>query len=150
LIHSAPQTITVTFRNHGTPPGGAITPGVATDIENAVGDALTPTGSAAKIGAILKKGYKAPFVAKAAGQVTGAWYFVPKGAHVAGKPKPVLVASGKTSVKKPGKASLKLRVTKKGKALLKKAKKIKLTTKGTFTPAGGKKLVVKRTIKLRR
>ena len=149
-IRSAPQTITVTFRNHGTPPGGVITPGVATEIKNAVGDALTPTGSAAKIGAILKNGYKAPFVAKAAGQVTGAWYFVPKGAHVAGKPKPVLVASGHTTVKKPGKPSLKLRVSKKGKALLKKAKKIKLTAKGTFTPAGGKKLVVKRTIKLRR
>lgn len=150
-IRSAPQTITVTFRNHGTPPGGPITPGVATDIENAVGDALTPTGSAAKIGAILKNGYKAPFEAKAAGKVTGAWYFVPKGAHVAGKRKPVLVASGNTTVKKPGKASLKLRVSKKGKALLKKAKKIKLTTKGTFTPSGaGKKLVVKRTIKLRR
>jgi hypothetical protein len=143
-IRSAPQTITVTFRNHGTPPD------VASNIANAVGAALTPTGSAAKIGAILKKGYKASFKAKAAGQVTGDWYFVPKGAHVAGKPKPVLVASGKTSVKKPGSATLKLRVSKKGKALLKKAKKITLTTKGTFTPAGGKKVVVKRTIKLRR
>jgi hypothetical protein len=150
VIRSAPQTITVTFRNHGTPPGGAITPGVAADIENAVADALTPTGSAAKIGAILKNGYKAPFVAKAAGHVTGAWYFVPKGAHVAGKPKPVLVASGKTTVTKPGRATLKLRVSKKGKALLKKAKKIKLTTKGTFTPTAGKKLVVTRTIKLKR
>jgi hypothetical protein len=150
VIRSAPQTITVTFRNHGTPPGGAITPGVATDIENAVADALTPTGSAAKIGAILTNGYRAPFVAKAAGQVTGAWYFVPKGAHVAGKPKPVLVASGKTTVKKPGSATLTLRVSKKGKALLKKAKKIKLTTKGTFTSTTGKKLVVTRTIKLKR
>jgi hypothetical protein len=150
VVRSAPQTIAVTFRNHGTPPGGAITPGIATDIENAVADALTPAGSAAKIGAILKNGYKAPFVAKAAGQVTGAWYFVPKGAHVAGKPKPVLVASGKTTVTKPGRAKLKLRLSKKGKALLKKAKKIKLTSKGTFTPRGGKKLVVKRTIKLKR
>jgi len=143
-IRSAPQKITVTFRNHGTPPD------VASDVGKAVDNALTPTGSAAKIGAILKNGYKAPFKAKAAGKVTGAWYFLPKGAHVAGKPKPVLVASGKTTVKKPGKASLKLRVSKKGKALLKKAKMIKLTTKGTFTPAGGKKLVVTRTIKLRR
>lgn len=52
--------------------------------------------------------------------------------------------------KKVGKSKLKIRLTGKGKKLLKKAKSIKLTAKASFTPKGGKKRTARHTFKLRR
>ncbi len=113
--------------------------------------ALVPTGKAAKIGAILKAGgYRVKFSAPRAGTAKIAWYYVPRGAHVARKkrkPKPVLVAYGTKKFAKKGKATLKVKLSKKGKAMLKKVKKhhkLKLTAKGTFRAKGSKKTTAKK------
>jgi hypothetical protein len=64
--------------------------------------------------------------------------------------KPVLVATVKTSVKKAGKVKPKIRLTAKGRKLLKHARTIKLTAKQTFAPKGGKATVVRKPFRLRR
>jgi DNA-binding beta-propeller fold protein YncE len=97
---------------------------------------LVPKGSAAKIASLLKKGYPFSFKALAAGKLVIDWYYVPKGAHVAkakAKPKPLLVAVGKLTSTKAGSAKLTIRLTSAGKKLLKHAKRISLSAKGTVT-----------------
>jgi len=80
------------------------------------------------------------------------WYLVPRGAHVSAS-KPVLVASVARTLRAAGMATLRVRLTTKGKALLKNAKRarkrVELTAKGTFTPRGGLKVTKLRTISLR-
>ena len=121
-------------RTIGTVSGGSGGSGAAI-----LGSALVPSGAAAKIGAILKAGgYPASVKAPGPGKAKVVWYYVPKGAHVAAKRKPVVVASGSKKVKKAGKAKLKIKLSSKGKALLKNAKKLKLTAKGSFKPEGAK------------
>jgi hypothetical protein len=125
----------------------------AKQVVAALATALNPTGAAAKVGAILKAGaYPAALKAPSAGTAGIAWYQVPAGAHVA-RAKPVLVASGTKTLTKAGKVTLKVKLTPKGKALLKKVKRghqLKLTGKGSFTPKGGKKTTKQKSFSLKR
>jgi hypothetical protein len=114
-------------------------------------NALKPSG-AAKIGAILKAGaYPARFLAPSAGTATTVWTAAAAGAGAAATRRPVIVAAGSTKVRKAGKTVIKVRLTTKGKALLRNAKRtgVKLTAKGSFKPKRGKKLstVAKFTLK---
>jgi hypothetical protein len=52
------------------------------------------------------------------------------------KPKPVLVAAGHLTFPGTTSGTIKLKLTAAGKALFKRAKQLKLTAKGTFTPTG--------------
>jgi hypothetical protein len=98
--------------------------------------ALTPKGKPAKIAAILKHGgYSLSFKAPSAGKLTYSWYLVPKGAHLSAA-KPVLIASGNARFGKLGPVTITIKLTPKGKKLLKEHRKLKLTAKGTYTPAG--------------
>jgi hypothetical protein len=99
---------------------------------------LFPKGRTAKIAALLKKGgYSFTFSALTAGSVVIYWYSVPNGAHITkGSSKPTLVASAKASFAKAGTAKIEMKLTVKGKQLLKHAKRVKLTAKGIFTPTG--------------
>src|SRR5664279_3287353 len=100
---------------------------------------LTPSGKKAKIAALLRSGvFTVAFKALEPGTVVIAWYQVPAGAKLAkkAKPKPVLVASGKLTFSAAGTAKVKIKLTAAGKSLLRHAKQIKLTVKGTFTPTG--------------
>jgi 6-phosphogluconolactonase len=100
---------------------------------------LTPSGKKAKIAALLRSGvFTVAFKALEPGAVVIAWYQVPAGAKLAkkAKPKPVLVASGKLTFSAAGTAKVKIKLTAAGKSLLRHAKQIKLTAKGTFTPTG--------------
>jgi FG-GAP repeat len=99
---------------------------------------LVPSGKGAKIASLLKSGGVAlPFTALEAGTVTVQWYLVPHGAKLATKAKPILVASGKLTFSGTGTGKIKLKLTVAGKRLLKHAKRLKLTAKGTFTSTGG-------------
>lgn len=72
---------------------------------------------------------------------------------MARKAKPILVASGTKTFTKRGKATIKVKLTKTGRPLLKKVKKghkLKLTAKGSFTPKGGKKITRLKAISLKR
>lgn len=99
---------------------------------------LTPSGKAAKIGALLRSGgYTATFQAPEAGTVTVSWYQVPSGAKLARKAKPILVATGKLALSGAGTSQLKIKLTSAGKRLLKHAKRLKLEAEGVFVPRGG-------------
>ncbi len=98
---------------------------------------LAPSGKNAKIAAVLKHGgYTLPFSALSPGQLTISWYLVPKGAHVA-KAKPTLVARGQVDLSAAGGSKLVIKLTSKGRALLKHAHEIKLTALGSMAGAGG-------------
>ncbi len=112
---------------------------------------LAPTGKAAKLTALLKAGgYSFSFQAPSAGTLVISWYQVPKGAHVSAKAKPVLVATGRTSFSKAGRARVTVKLTAKGKRLLEHAKPIKLSAKDTFTPGGKTPISAVRTFVLKR
>ena len=102
---------------------------------------LAPTGKGATIAKLLKTGgYKAVFKLPAAGTAVIGWYYLPKGASLSKasrkKPKPVLVAAGKVTVSAASGATIKMGLTPAGRRLLKRAAKLKLTAKCTFTAAG--------------
>ncbi len=101
---------------------------------------LVPSGKASKIAALLKRGGLAfKLSALEAGSATIDWYQLPPGAKLASraKPKPVLVAAGRLGFAAAGTGTLKLKLTPAGKKLLKRARRLKLTARGTFTPTGG-------------
>ncbi|MGC2375540.1 MAG: Ig-like domain-containing protein [Solirubrobacteraceae bacterium] len=101
---------------------------------------LVPSGKAATIPALLKHGgYSFSFAAPEAGGLTVQWYELPKGAKLAGhtKAKPVLVASGKVTFQAAGTGKLNLRLTSAGRRVLRHAKRMTLTAKGTFAPRSG-------------
>jgi hypothetical protein len=115
---------------------------------------IAPSGKAAAIGALLKAGgFALAFKALTGGIAVVDWYRVPAGAHVAkagSRPKPVLVASGRLSFSAAGTRRLKLKLTAAGRNLLAHAKHLKLTGKGTFTPAGRPAVSARRSFVLKR
>ena len=108
-------------------------------IGSALTQALTPSGPAASISAILKAGgYGQPVVMPIAGTLKVAWYYVPRGAHLASVAKPIAVAQASKTFAGPASATLNLRLTARGRTLLKMSKRLKLTAVGTFAPKNGK------------
>jgi alpha-tubulin suppressor-like RCC1 family protein len=99
---------------------------------------LTPRGKGAKIARLSKKkGYTMSFTALTAGTVVINWYLLPRGAHLSkAKPVPVLVATGRRTFAGAGKLSMTIKLTAKGVRLVRKAKRIKLTAKGSFSVPG--------------
>jgi hypothetical protein len=148
-------SVTSSGESSSTGSGGGSTPTAsisAAQIAALLSQQLAPTGKAAKIGALLKGGgFLLPFKALEAGTVSVGWYQVPSGAKLAkkGKAKPVLIASGKLTFPAAGTGKLTVKLTAAGKRLLKHAKRLKLTAKGTFTPSGKAPLSVTKGFVLR-
>jgi hypothetical protein len=148
---------TSTGASAGTSTGTTSLPGSLAIISSAqisslLGQQLTPSGNAAKISSLLKSGgLTISLTALEAGAAVIDWYEVPAGAKLAkhAAAKPVLVASGQVSFPAAGTGKLKLRLTAAGKRLLKKAKQLKLTAKGTFTPTGKAATVTTKTFSLK-
>jgi hypothetical protein len=114
----------------------------------AVANALAVTGPAARISAVVHAaGYQARVSVPEAGKLTNTWYFLPPGAHLA-RMKPSVVARGAKTFTAAGSATLRLRLTSRGRALLKHAKHIKLTAVGSFTPKTGATVTKRRAITL--
>ncbi len=115
---------------------------------------LDPSGRGAKIAALLRAGlYRARFKAPEPGTTSIRWYYLPRGAKLGGKGKhaPVLVASGTWKFSAAGVATIKIRLSAKGRLLLSHAKQIRLTATCTFTPPpGSKPTAVSRTFELKR
>ena len=61
----------------------------------------------------------------------------------------MLVATASVTLGQAGKVKLKITLTRKGRKLLKSAKRLKLTEKGSFTPAGGTTTSTTKTITLK-
>jgi hypothetical protein len=124
--------------------------GTATSPSTAVSSALTVSGAASSIAAILHAGgYPATFTAPEAGSAQITWYDLPSGAHLARAKRPVLVARGSKRFTGAGQATLKIALTAQGRSLLKKAKRIKLTALGRFAPKSGKPTTTRKVITLK-
>ncbi len=114
---------------------------------------LAPSGTAAKIGSLLKHGGLSMSIKTlAAGTLTVDWYELPAGAKLArqAKPKPILIASGRLSVAAVGIGTIRIKLTAAGKRLLKGAKRVKLVGKGTLVPARGPAITATRSFSIRR
>jgi hypothetical protein len=106
---------------------------------------ITPRGKAARIGALLKCGYRLPFRALTAGTAKVRWYQRRKG-H-----KPVLIASGRHVFAAAGSAKIVVKLTTAGRSKLARAKRLGLKATGTFTRAsGGRPVTAVRPFVLRR
>jgi hypothetical protein len=115
------------------------------------GRSLFPTGRSAKLGALLKAGgWSTSFSAPVAGALVVAWYEVPKGAHLAAKPQPLLVAQGRASFTASSTKKVAIKLTRKGKRLLTSTKSIRLTARTSFTPSGRTALTRMKTFVLKR
>jgi hypothetical protein len=136
----------------GSAPGG-LAAIASTQIAAQILRQLTPSGSTAKIATLLKSGaFSIKYQALEAGTAVIEWFELPPGAKLAkrGKPKPVLIASGRMTFSAAGSATIKLELSPSGKAMLKRAKQLKLTAKGTFTPDGKAPIVATRAFRLKR
>jgi Bacterial Ig-like domain (group 3) len=97
---------------------------------------------AATVGRLLKRGgLSLPVTLPEAGTLGVSWYAVPKGASLAKKPKPLLVASGSLSVAANVAAQLKLKLSTAGRRKLRRIKRMKLVAEATFVPSGGGNVV---------
>ncbi len=143
-----------------SPPPSSSVSGVTTSVPQAspaqikarVLKELVPSGEAARIAALLKKGgYTLVFNALGAGRLLINWYYLPKGATISrATAKPVLIASGSASFSGPGMVKLTIKLTATGKRMLKATKSMKLTAKGTYTPPGNPAVVANKTFTLGR
>jgi Bacterial Ig domain len=137
-----PATITITVTASVTP----------VQIAALLARQIRPTGKAAKIGSLLKRGgFSFAFKALEAGTAVLNWYQLPPGAQPArkAKPKPVLIATGHRTFRAAGTATMNIKLTATGKRLLKHAKRLKVTARATFTPPHQHPIVANTTFTLR-
>jgi hypothetical protein len=113
---------------------------------------VVPHGNRAKIGSLLRRGgYPYWCVALTRGRMTISWYQIPTGAHLSNaNAHPVLIATGKKTFTKAGSAAMTVKLTTTGKRMLAHTKSLKLTAKGSFTPAGQTAITATKTFTLRR
>lgn len=113
---------------------------------------LAPRGKGARILTLLKKGhYTLSFKTFGPGRLLIGWYYVPKGAKLArAKISAIPIAGGKTTFSKASTIKLKIKLTPKGKRLLKHAKRLTLTVRGTYTPTGSPAIIATKTFTLKR
>ena len=162
-IGTAPQAGIAVFREPPAPaPAGPAAPATgapavisAARIRASLLSQIIPRGANARIRVLLKKrGHRLRFTALTAGTALVRWYYLPKGARLAKarktRPKPILVAAGRATFKAAGTRQITMRLTKAGTRLLRRARKLKLTAKGTFTPTGRRAITATRTFTLRR
>jgi hypothetical protein len=125
------------------------------DTRAALAKLLKQLGVGAKFGPLLHSGgYRLTFGAPAAGKLTIGWYLVPAGAHLATAKhkhaKPTLIATGTATASQPGNVKLTVKLTRAGRTRLRHARRLKLTARATFTPAGGAAVTATATFTLKR
>ena len=88
------------------------------------------------------------FTAPSTGKLEIDWYrVVPRRHH---RPQRILVASARVSVKRAGRVTAHVRLTKRGQALLRGARSVRLTAEARFTAIGQATVQVSRPFVLRR
>jgi len=134
------------------PVGPVTLPGpTVTQIEAALQAILGAHGKNASIKSLLKHGgYSVSFDAPGAGALVISWDATPSGARSAKSRKPVLIASGRASFANAGTATVKIKLTGKGRSLLKHSKRLKLTEKSSFTPTGQPSTSASKSFSIRR
>jgi streptogramin lyase len=133
--------------------GGSNTPVSRAQIAALLRRELVPAGKKARIATLLRLGgFTLTFKAPEAGKAVIDWYWLPPGAKLSrkSKAKPILVASGGMTFLAAGTRKMKINLTATGKRLLKNTTIVKLTAKGTFTPAGETPVTVTKGFVLKR
>ncbi len=110
---------------------------------------LTPHGRAARIDMLMRRSdYVLRFTAPSSGKLEIDWYRVlPRSHH---RPQRILVASAHVSVKRAGDVTVHVRLTRRGRALLRNARSLRLTADARFTAIGQPTVQVSRPFLLRR
>ncbi len=140
----------------GDGPGGDDSGGQVTassgQILSQLATQLIPSGKAATIGALLKTGKYAATANARSGLLVVAWYGPAPALKSARRTraKQTLIASGKATISTAGKGVVTIRLTAAGVRLLRRAARIRVTAKDTFTPTGGKTMSIVRTFVLSR
>jgi hypothetical protein len=99
--------------------------------------ALRPTGRAARIGTLRSSGsYPLRFGALTAGSIRVSWSYQPKPTGQGARPKPVTVAAGRATISRAGSTSVRIALTAAGRRLLKHARRLKITARGSFIAVG--------------
>ena len=107
-------------------------------IQSALRHVLTPGGRNARIAALLRhRSYTFRFTAPLAGRLVIDWYYRPRPRAHHRRPRPVLVAVARVTVSHGGRRRARLKLTAKGRALLRHARKVQLQAQATFTVTGG-------------
>jgi hypothetical protein len=107
---------------------------------------LAVKGRAARIGAVLKaRGYRARFEAPCAGRLEVRWYRQPRNGA-----RPLLVARAAKTLEVAAVARVKLKLTARGRGLLRRARRVRLLALGRFTPRQGRAISASRAFALRR
>jgi Lamin Tail Domain len=120
---------------NSAPPVTSVTPVVtpgprSAQVKAALSTVLKPSGKAAKLNAIVKAGgFRFSFSAPSAGKLVIDWSTTVRG-------KQVLVASTSAVLGHAGRATVKVKLTRKGATLLKAGRSLKIHLKATFTPTG--------------
>lgn len=110
---------------------------------------LTPRGRPARIAALLhRSSYAVRFTAPSTGKLEIDWYRVVAGRHH--RRQRILVASARVSVKRAGTVTARVRLTRRGRALLRNAPSLRLTADARFTAIGQPTVQVSRPFVLRR
>jgi beta-galactosidase len=125
----------------------------AARVRSALAGVLSPVGAQARISRLLENsGYTFEFDAPSSGRLVIDWYYVPKGAHVARKirPKKVLVAATGIAIPEAGHSEVKIRLTARGRSLLRHAQHERLTARAGFTPTGQSTTTSSKVINLKR
>jgi hypothetical protein len=136
-ISCAPSLLCVAVDNGGYAVVGHVSPPTAAQIKASLVRQLAPHGVTATINALNQtRRYVLPFTSLRAGRAVIDWYYLPKGAHLAGGAASVLVAAGRATFSSAQTLNMTIRLTAPGRRLLKHSLRLKLTALGTFTPTG--------------
>jgi hypothetical protein len=137
-----------------SPPKPATPPGPSrAQVKAALAAVLSPRGAQARIAKLLHNaGYTFTFDAPSTGKLVIDWYYVTKPSRTSNHPKPrkVLVASASQSIKKAGPVTVKVKLTPRGRSLLKHANRQRLTVQARFTPMGESTTTSSKIITLKR
>jgi hypothetical protein len=114
--------------------------------------ALAPSGLSARIGALLRRGaFVASLRSFAPGRAVIYWYLpAQRLPHSSAVVTPLLVAGGKVAFRKAGTAAIVVRLTRAGKRLLTRSKRVSLSAKAMFAPNGAAAIRAQRGFVLKR
>jgi hypothetical protein len=100
--------------------------------------ALAPSGSTARIGMLLKRGaFVASLRSFAPGKAVIYWYLpAQRLPHSSTVISPLLIAGGKVAFRKAGTAAVVVRLTRAGRQLLRRSRRVSLSAKAMFAPNG--------------
>jgi len=146
---SGGAAVTIATRPHG---GLSTASTSSTRLATLFARALAPSGSSARIGVLLRRGaFVAPLRSFAPGRAVIYWYLpaqhVP---HSSAVVTPLLIAGGKVAFRKAGTAAIVVRLTRAGKHLLERSKRVSLSARAMFAPNGAEAIRAQRGFVLER